>query len=128
MKRSGRLNPKSKKTAKEDRELAPIRRAFVEEMGRCAVLPEYAASAVHEIHGGSDRHITRKERCFWLAVSEPGHRKVQYWSKARQLALKLLVDGDNLDLKRFNEVYVRGGKEGRITKSMIAQHLQLKEE
>jgi hypothetical protein len=38
MKRGGRLRPKSKKAAKEDRELAPIRRAFVEEMGRCAAL------------------------------------------------------------------------------------------
>lgn len=127
MKRS-RLRKVNPDTAKENRQLAPIRRAFVEEMERCAVLPEFAANQVHEIHGGSDRHITKKERCFWLAVSEPGHRKVQGWKKARQLALKLLVDGDHLDLKRFNEVYSRGGSEGRITKSMIARHLQLREE
>jgi hypothetical protein len=114
-----RRNPK---TAAEDRALAPVRRNFVLEMGRCPVTGGLATDC-HEIAGGSVRFITKKERCFWLALSREGHEQVQYWPKAKQLALKLLQDPANFNLDRFAEVY--RGKDGRISFVEIAPYLEL---
>jgi hypothetical protein len=114
MKRSGRLNPKSKKTAKEDRELAPIRRAFVEEMG---------GDHCHEIVGGASRHKTKLDRRFWLAVKSFEHDAIQYEPKAKQMARKLCQDGAYFDLDAVNAEYRSHGKEWPITFEQIGGEL-----
>ena len=124
MKRS-RLNPKSKKTAKEDRGLAPIRRAYVEEIDNCPISGGKAIEC-HEIIGGSQwRHIAKKEPCTWLAVSREGHRKAQYMPKAQQLAYKFKYDHSRFDLERFNEIY-RGGNEYPVTIEQILEYLEVR--
>lgn len=125
MKRSGRLKSVSDKTRALNRTLAPIRRAYVEELGQCAVERGELAREVHEICGGSDRHKAVKEPATWLAVSRKGHDKVQNMSKARQLAYKLVADPVNFDLDKFNAVYT--GKERPVTLAAVAEHLEVRE-
>jgi hypothetical protein len=121
MKRS-RINNKSDKRKQWDREWGPKRKAYVDS-NACAVT-QGIASEVHEIHGGSDRWQTYREPCMWLAVCRIAHDKVQYWPKAKQLALKLLVDYENFDLERFNELY-RGGKEYPVSMQDVLSWLTL---
>jgi hypothetical protein len=119
MKRSGPLRPKSKKTAKEDRELAPIRRAYA---------AKFHKTQVHEIVGGASRHKTKKDPRFWLPVDETDHPVIQYESKSKQMARKLVIDPENFDLEAVNAEYRSHGKEWPITFEQISQHLELKEE
>jgi hypothetical protein len=112
MKRSGRLNPKSKKTAKEDRELAPIRRAYLVEFPECMVCGN-RSECVHEIASGTaGRAKAKSVPATWLATC--GHCNCEEMTdKAkfpvkRQLAIKLKRDPKNWDLPAFNECYTLG--------------------
>jgi hypothetical protein len=111
-----RVNPD---TARENAAIRADRKAYAEEHGK---------TTVHEIVGGGSRHKTKKDRRFWLAVNDDGeHDTIQYESKAKQMARKLLQDGDYFDLDAVNEEYRIGGSEWPITFRQIAEHLQLKE-
>lgn len=92
-------------------------------MGTCPVTGQPAIEC-HEIVGGGDRHKTKKDPAFWLAVSRDGHEEIQYWPKSKQLAVKLLADPTRFDLARFNEIYT--GKEGKLSFADIAPHLELR--
>jgi hypothetical protein len=118
-----RINPISKKRAKLNREVNPKRRAYVQEMGRCAVFPDLQATECHEMAGGSDREKALKEPACWLAVSREGHDIVQYESKAKQLARKLTVDPRRFSLTAFNSVYT--GKESPVLLESVATHLTM---
>jgi hypothetical protein len=117
MKRS-RIRPKSKKTASEDRKLAPLRKAYAE---------KFCKDCVHEIVGGASRHKTKKDPRFWLPVTHGEHPVIQYEPKAKQMARKLVIDPENFDLDAVNDEYRSHGKEWPITLEQIVEHLQLKE-
>ena len=86
-----RLKPVSKKTAAENRKVADERREYV--MMRQCVLCKGNATDCHEILGGNhNRHYTKKFPRFWLAVCRVCHDTIQYESKARQFARKLLAE------------------------------------
>ena len=109
MKRS-RLRPKSKATAREDRQLARLRRAFVEEFGK---------QECHEIIGGSSRHKTKQDRRFWLAVTREEHRLIQNEKKYIQAGRKFLQDPEHFDLPAINDEYRIGGSEWPITMTQV---------
>lgn len=114
----------SKKTAAAIRRMAQPRKDYLEEMKNCVVNGR-PADQIHEMVGGGLRFITFEDDAFWLPTNFDGHQILQYESKAKQLARKFVHDPDRFSLQRFNEVYE--GKEGKITKREIAQHLQVKE-
>lgn len=118
-----RLKPVSAKRAKLNRKVSPARKAYLKEMGKCAVMPWNQCSEVHEIAGGADREKALQEPATWLAVCRLGHEIVQHEMKARQLARKLLVDPTRYSLDKFNAVY--SGKEYPVVQADVNQHLRL---
>jgi hypothetical protein len=119
-----RISPKSKKTAKEDRELAPIRRAYLEQFPHCMVCGS-RSECVHEIASGTaGRALAKKEPATWLATcwhcnSEKMTDKKEY-PVARQLAVKLCRDSANWDLDKFNKCYTLGS----VHLDEVANHLE----
>jgi len=101
MKRS-RLKPQSKKRAKQNRMIQPIREAFKAELGcPCG----RAATDTHEIHGGASRFLTVNEREAWIALCREHHEEVQDWSdKEYQYALKKLTDPAFYDRVTLNRL------------------------
>lgn len=122
MKRS-RINRISDKEQEFRKQWGPVRKAYAEKF-HCPLTGSYQTE-VHEMIGGSSRQVTRQEPCTWLALSRTAHEEVQYWPKARQMALKLIHDPENFDLERFNELYRSGGREWPVTLTQIASHLTL---
>jgi hypothetical protein len=120
-----RISPISDKRKALNAKLAPIRKAYVEEMGQCAIERGLLAIECHEIAAGSDRHKAIQEPATWLAVSRKGHEKAQCMSKSLQLAYKLIVDSGRFDLEKFNAVYT--GKESPVTMADVVQHLEVRE-
>jgi hypothetical protein len=110
MKRS-RLRRQKPETAKEDRLLAPIRRAYLEEHPECMVCGK-VSQCVHEISSGGGRFQGKKEPATWLATCsdcncEKMTDKGKYPVK-RQLAIKMVMDPKNFDLDKFNICYALG--------------------
>lgn len=101
------LSKQSKDTAKDDRKLNPIRKAWRLLFKRCHICNRARPDHVHEIFGGSEwRHITKFLCCFWLAVCWRCHRIIQSdsvnWPPARQLAHKKVHDPVGFDLLEVN--------------------------
>lgn len=115
MKRT-RLRPKSKDTARVDRQIAKARAKYAQAHG---------CTQVHEIIGGNSRHRTKQDPRFWLPVKDSiQHDEIQYWSKAKQCAYKLVVDPVNFDLDAINDEYRCGGKDWPITWEQIGEELR----
>lgn len=117
------LKCNTKDRAKYDREAAPARRSYVQEVGYCEV--HWILDRVfindnlccHEIARGVHRKAALKHRFAQLvACDECNMGRLNDYSKCpivRQLAIKLLSDSDWFDLAAFNKL--RGRAEGAIT-------------
>jgi hypothetical protein len=121
-----RLRPKSKKTAKEDRELAPIRRAYLVEFPNCMVCGQ-RSECVHEIASGTaGRAKSKAEPATWLATCvDCNCNKLTDKSEfpvKRQLAIKAVCDPKNFDMDKFNACYTLG----RRHFDEVAEHLEWK--
>lgn len=122
LKSKGRLRPVSASRRKYNAAATPARSAYLDEMRRCAVNGSSPSTEVHEIAGGTDRKKALIEPATWLAVGRVGHDEVQGWPKAKQLALKLIVDPMRFDLEKFNAVYT--GQERPVTIADVAKYLE----
>jgi superfamily II helicase len=104
------LRVASKKRAKRNREAAPVRQSFVQEVGKCEVCDSQRIDLVaHEI-ARADRANQYTERCCMLCVCGDCHRELHespaQWSKVRQLALIWLKRGRDFDLARYNKLAI----------------------
>ena len=118
----------SKKTAAENRRIAPLRAAYKAEFVMCMCCRKRVATDVHEIARGSSRHIAKLHPCCWLCLCRSCHDSMgdyNLWPITRQLALKIVRDAGRFDLDEF--CLVRDRAEGSITLDDIAQHLDLKQ-
>ena len=108
LKRSGPLKPKSKSTARRERQEDPARRAFRGEFPICWFCQISVATDVHEIANGPARKVARGDRCTWAAsCSHCNCHEVTdkaKWPIARQLAKKWIHDREWFHLRRFNEI------------------------
>lgn len=110
MKRSRirRVNPD---TAKENRELSPIRKAYLIEFPQCMVCGA-PSQCVHEIASGGARAKSKGVPATWLATcSDCNCEKMTDKAKfpvKRQLAVKLKCDPTRWDLEAFNQCYTLG--------------------
>jgi hypothetical protein len=113
MKRS-RIRPKSKKTASEDRKLAPLRKAYLVTFPDCMVCGN-PSQCVHEISSGTaGRAKGKSEPATWLATCVDCNcneltDKAMFPVK-RQLAIKAVCDPKNFDMGKFNACYTLGVK------------------
>ena len=101
------MRAKSKKTAKQDREIRKERNEFKAEFYICMRCQTALATDCHEIARGSYRHIAKMERVAWLCLCPECHEHMgdySEWPLSRQLALKLLRDPQHFNLKRINEI------------------------
>ena len=113
---------------KEMEALALMRRTYKTDFHFCQCCQKALACDVHEMARGVHRSKAVSEPCTWLALCRMCHNDMgdySQWPLTRQLALKLIVDGDRLDLKKFNRI--RGRADTAITLSDVAKHLTLKE-
>lgn len=103
-----------KETAQENREIAPARRAYLEEFPYCMVC-EKPSQCVHEISSGTaGRALGKKEPATWLATCVDCNCN-ELTDKAkfpveRQLAIKAVCDPTRFDMEKFNACYTLGEK------------------
>ena len=125
------LKNQSSKRSKLDREVAPLRRAYLDLHPECMICQQSQSVLVHEISGGSGRRaLSIGEPATWLALGggmPPGcheqiHHSLKEWSRARQMAYKLVRDPDNFDLDKVNQI-LSGGRGRPVDWVDIAQHL-----
>ena len=98
----------------------------MDEVGRCQVPNcQYGAAECHEITRGINRQASLRERTTWLGLCHNHHVDMgdySVWPIERQIALKMIVDGEYFDLEKVFLVY---GK--RIEFERISKYLRLKE-
>ena len=127
MKRSP-LRRVSKKTAAENRKIAPLRNAYKAEFELCMLCNKKLSTDVHEIARGTYRAQAKLKPSCWLTLCRGCHSAMDdysTWPITRQLALKLIVDPGRFDLAEVNEV--RGRAIDAISLAEVVQHLDLKE-
>jgi hypothetical protein len=120
------LNRVSKKRRKLMAQTSPARKSFVAGVFTCQCCMKRKAVDCHEIARGASRGKALEHRCAWLALCRTCHDLVDdlsEWPVARQLALKLLGDGDHFDLVKVNEL--RGRDECAITMPDVAVWLRM---
>lgn len=96
----------SKKQANLIAEHGPKRKEWLLEHPVCAVCGG-AATDVHEILAGAHRQNAFKEPCCWLRLCRICHDFVQGSSILYQLALKVLSDPSNFNLKKVMQIWGR---------------------
>lgn len=116
MKRS-RLKPISSKKRKA---IAAMKDERAEFRGRRC--PCGQPAECHEIHGGSSRNESYMLRVAWLPLCWEHHPIVQGWKKARQYALKMLLDPEHFDRKALNRL--AGWAEDAITQEEVDAELK----
>lgn len=100
----GRIKPVSDKKRKRDAANKPMLDAYREKFPLCECGCGRVATSIHEMLGGPLRQIAREHASCILHLNEiPCHRAIQYWEKARQLALKK-ISGSGYDLDEFNRI------------------------
>lgn len=122
------MRNKSKKTARSDSTMKPVRDEFKMEFYICMKCMQAMSTDCHEIARGSYRHNAKLHRCTWLALCRKCHDDLgdqREWPITRQLALKLLRDPGGFDLAAFNKI--RDRDDDAITMSEIVKHLELGE-
>ena len=125
MKRSP-LRRVSKKTAAENRKIAPLRKAYKAEFHMCMRCLRRLSEDVHEIAKGSHRAKAKMLPSCWLSLCRECHCSMddyRIWPVSKQLALKLVSDPTNFDLEEVNRV--RGRADTAITLGDVAQHLRV---
>lgn len=102
------MRRQSPKTAALYRKHGPERKAFVEEMGRCAICRSILDLCCHEITNGPNRMKGFVDRAAWLCLCAQCNCHVitdkSEWPYERQLALKLLVDPEGFSFNRVQEI------------------------
>lgn len=134
MKRGGPIRRRRKAGAKIDRRVGPLRVAYVERVGRCALCGCTQQLAVHEIaNGAGSREQAIQEPATWLVLCNdvPGRSGChglmsdkKRWPVPKQLCLKLITDPEYSNLAKFNAVYTHG----TIHKSDLAVYLRIRGE
>jgi hypothetical protein len=123
-KRMNRVNPK---TAKLRRQARDPRAQYVAEHFTCQCCLKRQASECHEIVTRAKSAKSILYRCCYLALCSTCHRtEVSDYSRypiTRQLALKLVSDGDNFNLAEVNRL--RGRDENAITLADVAKWLRM---
>lgn len=120
------MRHRSKKRARLERRLRPLREAYLEEFGKCVVCGWEPADQVHEIAKGSHRALAIAEPCTWLAVGFDCNmgrlNDYSLYPLERQLAIKWIHDRKRFDLARFNEL--RGRAPTAITIADIKKYIR----
>ncbi len=116
------------KTARMRRQSRDARAQYVAEHWTCQCCHKRRATECHEIVTRAANAESILYRCCYLAVCEACHRSevsdYSRWPVTRQLAAKLLGDGDNFDLKVVNQL--RGRDDNAITLADVAKWLAMK--
>lgn len=102
----GRLRRKSRKRAAREREVAPIRREYLELFPRCSMPGcKREACECHEITAGyGKRQLATGERALILGTCRWCHPTLQAKPHAWQLALKRIVDPEGFCLETYRRV------------------------
>ena len=113
------LHSVSKKQGKLNRELKALLDLYRGLHPLCERCGRRPSNDIHEILGGPLRMVARRHRSCILALCRPCHEAVQYWAKARQLALKMWSDPLGYDLLEVNAIR----KTQQITQAEVDAYL-----
>lgn len=111
------LKQMSSKKRKQTLQFQPAREAFKAELG-CVC--GRVATDTHEVWGGACRSKSFECREGWLPGCRAHHVEIQDWSKAKQYALKQIIDPDWYDLEKLNELGLRRVSAEEVEAEMAA--------
>lgn len=109
----------SKKRAKLNRQVKPLRDQYRWEFPKCQVpWCKAAATELHEISRGAARGASLGERASWLHLCSFDHKQMDITPIACQLAIKAIADPDGYDRETVNAL--RGRMPNAITSDEVA--------
>jgi cytochrome c553 len=128
LKRKTRMKQVNPKTAKIRRQARDPRAQYVAEHFTCQVCHKRQATECHEIVRRSTKANSILYRSTYIATCYDCHENelgdYSRYPIARQLAVKLISDGDHFNLEEINRL--RGRDANAITLTDVAKYLQLK--
>lgn len=78
----------STRKAAHKRAVDPVRRRFVENVGRCEKCGSMFENHCHEIASGAAKEACELHPGLWICLCNVCHDEVQGWPKARQMAFR----------------------------------------